>query len=281
LKRLSLGPAPFLKAPEDMQIGDAFRVYTIRVSTSSESTLGRTSQRMHDLAEAGIFHFAFGQGIAISFTQSWERTSYWIGRKEKDSIQFPLRTYNSELVSYYNLALSSESLVLGFLALYKILEYFYTSVSENALHQKIRDLLVAPDFVHTKPKKLRELVRSIRQFDTRLDELATLKLTLSSYFDRADLRLWVERYESANGPYFTQPVTVFGTEMKLDLSDNTIISNLATRIYAIRNALVHNKEGEISRFIPYTGQEETLQKEVQILLHIAEQLIIKTGKDIS
>ena len=49
----------------------------------------------------------------------------------------------------------------------------------------------------------------------------------------------------------------------------------------IRNALVHNKEGEVGRFVPYTGQEEVLNKEVQILLFIAEQMIIKTGKDIS
>lgn len=49
----------------------------------------------------------------------------------------------------------------------------------------------------------------------------------------------------------------------------------------IRNALVHNKEGEIARFIPYSGQEEALHKEVQILIFIAEQLIIKTGKDLT
>jgi hypothetical protein len=69
--------------------------------------------------------------------------------------------------------------------------------------------------------------------------------------------------------------------MKVDTSDNSIIQNVSSRIYAIRNALVHNKEGEISRFIPYTGQEEALSKEVQLLLFIAENLIIKTGTDLT
>jgi hypothetical protein len=142
-------------------------------------------------------------------------------------------------------------------------------------------LLVAPGFVHTKTKKLRELVKSIRQFDTRLDELASLKLLLSTYFNKLDLRQWIENYESTNGPYFTEDAAVFGTSMRIDVSDDSIVPNITARIYAIRNALVHNKEGEVSRFIPYTGQEELLQKEVQILLHIAEQLIIKTGKDIT
>src|SRR5207245_9084017 len=108
-----------------------------------------------------------------------------------------------------------------------------------------------------------------------------LKLLRSFYFDKLDLRQWVENYESTNGPYFTEEVAVFDTPMRIDVSDNSIVPNIAARIYAIRNALVHNKEGEVSRFIPYTGQEELLQKEIQILLHIAEQLIIKTGKDIT
>jgi len=101
----------------------------------------------------GTLYPARAKGIPVSFTKSWERTYYWLGRKENETVQFPLRTYKSELVSYYNLALASDSLVLGYLALYKILEFFYTSVSEDALHQKIKDQLVAPDFAHTKPKK--------------------------------------------------------------------------------------------------------------------------------
>ena len=106
-------------------------------------------------------------------------------------------------------------------------------------------------------------------------------MLLSTYFNKLDLRQWIENYEATNGPYFTEAAAVFGTSMRIDVSDDSIVPNIAARIYAIRNALVHNKEGEVSRFIPYTGQEELLQKEVQILLHIAEQLIIKTGKDIT
>jgi hypothetical protein len=260
---------------------DIFRIYTVKVATDSASPLGRSISRLNDLAEAGIFHLAYGHGISVSFTQSWERTYYWLGRKEQNDIQFPLRTYNPELVRYYTLALASESLVLAFLALYKILEFFYTSASENVLHQKLKELLVAPDFLPTKTKKLRDLVKIIRTFDNRLDEIGALKLVLAEYFDRAELRQWVETYEAENEPHFTVDFTLFGTTTRIDLNDGSIIGNLASRIYLIRNALVHNKEGEVSRFVPYTGQEEILQKEIQILVFIAEQLIIKSGKDLA
>ena len=280
LRRFALLPPGLYRGQESRPFNEMFRLYTIKVKAPAETSLGRSRQRLHELAEAATFHFAYGQGLAISFTKSWERTYYWIGRKQSETVQFPLRIYNSELIGYYNLALASDSLILGYLALYKILEYFYTSVSENALHQRVREELVSPDFAHTKTKKLRELIRAIRQFDVRLDELASLRLVLTTYFERDDLRRWVEDYEAQNGRYFTEDVTVFSNSMRIDVSDNSIVPNIATRIYTIRNALVHNKEGEVSRFIPYSGQEEVLLKEVQILLHLAEQLIIKTGKDL-
>ena len=281
LRRLiAFGMPGGLRGREVRPLAEATRLYTIRVSTRADTTLGRSRQRMHELAEAATFHFAFGQGAAISFTRSWERTYYWLGRKQAEDVQFPLRTYNSELVSYYNLALSTDSLVLGYLALYKIVEYFYTSSAEKAIHERLKEHLVAPDFSHTKAKKLRELVKLVRTHDNKFDELASLRLVLSEYFRPADLRQWVQEYEQENGEYFTGSATVFSNTFRTDLSDNTIIPNIASRIYSIRNALVHNKEGEVSRFIPYTGQEEVLHKEVQILLHVAEQIIIKSGKEL-
>ena len=269
-----------MRSPQARSISDMFRMHTIRVISNPESTVGKNQKRAHDLAEAAIFHFAYGRATPISFTKSWIRTNYWLGRRDAETVQFPLKTYNSELVGYYNLALSSDSLVLGFLALYKILEYFFTSVAEEALHSKIKEKITAPDFSHTKPKKLRELIAAIRSFESRLDELSSLKLVLQNNFDKADLRSWVETYESENGTYFTKETEIFSEKFKIDISDNAIIQNMASRIYTIRNAIIHNKEGEVSRYVPFTGQEEGLHKEVQLLMYLSEQMIIKTGRDL-
>lgn len=265
----------------DLTISEIFRFYTIKVSSSSDNRLGRSSDRMHELAEAAIFHFAYGYGTSISFTKSWDRTYYWLGRKQSESVQFPLRIYKSELVSYYNLALGTDSLVLGYIALYKIIEYFYTSVSETVLHQKIRDQLASPDFSYTKTKKLRDLVKTVVQFENKLDELSAIKLVLGTYFEKSQLRHWIVEYERENGLYFTEEQEIFSSKVRIDISDNAIIGTISARIYAIRNVLVHNKEGEIARFIPYSGQEEIINKEIKILQYIAEQIIIKSGRDIT
>lgn len=154
LRRFALMGVNYGRPTDDRPLGDLFRLSSIRVTAPADSGVGKNPRRLHELAEAAAFHIAFGQGVSISFTKSWDRTYYWLGRKEAQDVQFPLRTYNTELIAYYNLALASDSLILGYLALYKILEFFYTSVSEDALHQKVREHLVAPDFAHTKTKKV-------------------------------------------------------------------------------------------------------------------------------
>ncbi|WP_133170054.1 hypothetical protein [Kumtagia ephedrae] len=278
LRRLMYGPPPGRSSSR--AISELFRMYTIRVNAPAESAIGKSARKSHEIAESCIFHFAYGNGTPISFTRSWARTYYWIGRKNSESVQFPLKTYNSELVGYYNLALSSDSMVLGFLALYKILEYFFSSASEEDLHAKIKEKITAPDFSHTKPKKLRELVKAIHGFERTTNEVSSLKIVLSKYFDKQDLKDWIDLYELDNGPYFTEENVIFSGKYRLDTSSNTIIPNISGRIYEIRNAIVHNKESEVSRYIPYSGQEDMLQKEVQLLLYLAEQIIMKTGKDI-
>lgn len=277
-KRLAYMMSP-RRSQNETSISELFRLYTVRVNADPETSPGNSSKRLHDIAEASVFHFSYGNGYPISFTKTWARTYYWIGRKEREEVQFPLKVYKSELVGYYNLALSSDSMVLGFLALYKILEYFFSSVTEEELHKRLKEKLTAPDFSHTKAKKLRELTKTVRGFENKADELSALKMVLSKYFDKSDLKTWIEEYETENGTYFTEFVEIFKKSQKIDTSEASIIPNIASRIYSIRNAIVHNKEAEVSRYVPYSGQEETLYKEIQLLVFLAEQIIIKSGRD--
>ena len=82
LRRCAFFPGT-AQGSEDRAIGESIpTLLTIKVTTKADSPFGRSTQRMHDLAQAAVFHFAFGQGVSISLTKSWERTYYWLGRKE-------------------------------------------------------------------------------------------------------------------------------------------------------------------------------------------------------
>ena len=95
-----------------------------------------------------------------------------------------------------------------------------------------------------------------------------------------EVREWVLNHESSRGPYYTTPQVVLEEAHTLDLSPERFASSLAARIYHVRNALVHNKEGEVSRFIPYSGQESVLLAEIPIVQYLAEQVILRSGTDI-
>lgn len=272
-------PTPEADAP--LGIDSLFsRILTIKVTTSVDDSLAGNDRKLQSVAEAALFHIAYGEGIGLSLSLSWERAYYRLGLRRDTDVQFPLRTYTSELLAYYHLAFGSDSLILAYLSLYKILEYFFTLSSDRLLHQKMTEKLVEPDFSHMKAKKLQELVRVIRQHDSKLDERRLLKTVLEHYLSTDELRMWISTFNADNDNYLTTEIAVFAERLKVDTSDDQLFATVANRIYHIRNALVHHKEGEVSRFIPFSGQEAILHRELPLLLYLAEQIIIKTGKDL-
>ncbi|MBA1209446.1 hypothetical protein [Pseudomonas fulva] len=256
------------------------RFMTVKVRAPEGHAYRKNAKQLRLIAEAGLYHISYGSGVGLVALKSWERSLFYLANSRTEDVQFPLQTYNLELVAYYQMALGAESLVLSYLALYKILEYFYTEASEHVLHRKMKEHLVAPEFSHSKVSKLRELAKVIRSFDSKMNEKAMLQTVLEQHVDKENLRSWVESFEGESGSYFTTALEVFGKPTRVDLADNQIFPTISTRIYQIRNALVHNKEGEESRFTPFAGQERILIKETPLLLRIAEELIQRTGKDL-
>jgi hypothetical protein len=280
-KRIMMIRRQPLRERENVSLKDMFsRTRSIKVYAPDGHPFYNNNKQLKAIAEAGLYHITYGHDVALIPIQSWERSLHFLDSNRRESVQFPIRTYNSELVAYYQMAISSESLILSFLAFYKILEYFFTGASEHLPHQKIKEHLVAPDFSHTKVTKLRELTKAIRAFDQKMNEPRMLQTVFEQYIDKEALRKWIEDFEKENPNYFTTERDIFGKSNRVDTTDMQLFPTVGTRIYQIRNALVHNKEGEISRFIPFSGQEKILSNEAPLLRRIVEELITKTGKDI-
>jgi len=55
-----------------------------------------------------------------------------------------------------------------------------------------------------------------------------------------------------------------------------VIRSLAKRIYKTRNAIVHSKEGEQAKYIPFDHDNE-LAREMPILRFIAETVMMETS----
>ena len=278
--RFFMPPIMSMRHEQEADFRRAFRIQTIHLTAAQGVEHRARPAKMRALAEACLFHLAYGRGLALNLSRSWERDAYRLQRERNEQVQFPRRTYNPDLISYYQLAISSDSLMLAYLALYKIVEYFFSSVAEEGLHQRIVQRLVAPEFSHAKANQLRQLVSTVRKYDQRMDEEKMLGAVIEKYFSADEIADWVRRHETDNIAYYTTAQVVLGQTLALDLNPEQISSSLAKRIYHVRNALVHNKEGDLPRFIPFTGQEAMLSAEMPLLQFIAEQLIIRTGTDL-
>ena len=113
-----------------------------------------------------------------------------------------------------------------------------------------------------------------------MDERRMLQTVFEQHIGKEALRQWIEEFDKENSDYFKTDRDLFGEPNKVNTSESQIFPTVGARIYHIRNALVHNKEGEVSRFIPFSGQEKILVNEAPLLRRISEELILKTGKDI-
>jgi hypothetical protein len=163
----------------------------------------------------------------------------------------------------------------------RLLEFYFSSASEKLLHRAMSEKLVLPDFSHTKPRQLRELAATVRRYDQKMDERRMLTSVIEEHFKAEELGDWADKLDVEVRTYFTSPQLLFGETFTLDFNPPQIASSIASRIYHVRNALVHNKEAESARFVPFSGQEKALYREAPLILFLAEQLIIKTGKDLT
>lgn len=259
------------------------RFLSIKVSASNSYKYKDDKKHLYAIAESSLFNITYNKGISFEFSKSWQYRLLRLRKKASPEIQFPQRTYNAELLAYYQLAVSSSSVILAYILYYNILEYLFPSSNDAILRKRLTETLIKPDFHYSQPKKLNELVNVVRRFDRKSNEGKMLDTVLEQYFMPDEIVDWVTEYETNEGQHYTSKQKILGLETKLDLNPQGIYSSLSQRIYHVRNVLVHNKEGikedeQEKRFIPFSGQDEIIAKELPILIWLAEQLILKTGQ---
>lgn len=73
------------------------------------------------------------------------------------------------------------------------------------------------------------------------------------------------------------PFAVEGKAINFTLTSEEVYPVLRNRVYSVRNAIVHSKEGEKLRYEPFI-HDKTLTKEIPLIRAIAEEIIINSAK---
>ena len=71
-------------------------------------------------------------------------------------------------------------------------------------------------------------------------------------------------------------------KVRINFSDSpeAIYANIRNRVYLVRNAIAHSKEGAYLRYEPFKHDKE-LQKEIPLIRAISEEIIINSSKDLN
>lgn len=268
-----------------------FRNQTIQIHSEKE----RGFSEFNELLSSYIFQISYNYNSVLvpqkSIQDLFKRRGLLLRHRNKISdaeneFDPPRRKYIGELVSYYQMAMASDSPYLEFISYYHVIEYFFDTVFNDELVKKIREKITLPTFSYKRKKDILDLVKmisklsNVRNEGLIYNELNALTLTLKKYLNIEDLCNEINNQDINYIDYLKNEKVVFSNGDVVNLNNpdkDCICKELANRIYSTRNALVHSKELENSKYKPF-HDDKTLSKEMLLLRLIAEQLIINTSQ---
>lgn len=265
------------------------RLYTLKIFNVNENSAENCLKSTNGLVDSCIFAFSSLKQTTISVIENFPQRRRLIGKNEgffklQTSNQFnlPRIKINPHLLKFYQLASSTEFESHKFLSYYHILEYFFLSVSDQNLYEKLSRRINDPKF-KTNPKTLDKLISDINSHKTENDETEMLKSVLNKFINEDELIDFIQEFEVILGEnIYTKKKILFGNEIAgINLQSGHVFGTIAKHIKITRNAIVHSSDRHErnDRFIPYSKSSmETLKHELPLLKFISEKIIISTAE---
>lgn len=263
------------------------RVLTVTVTADDKASVTKLSS----LANAFLFQLAYNTDVSLVPQRELDALSRSgrisrMRRNRPSEIDPPRRTYSADLIHHYLLAVSTDNPVVEYLSHYHVLEHFFEAVFNDDLIATIQDQLTQPAFSYRRRKDIKNLITKIRRSLQVRDETITfseeeaLRLTLKNFVELPNLANDLGTYDQTVIDYYKNNKVPFSSGSDVDLSstdENMILKNLSKRIYQTRNALVHSKDGDKSKYTPFVDDHD-LAKEIPLMRFISEQVILKNSR---
>ena len=246
----------------------------------------RSYTELSRYSDALLFQLSYNMDISIvqqRFLDDIVRTGRLarLRRSRIEEVDPPRRHYIPDLVHHYQMGVANDSPPLEFLSYYHVAEHFFESIFSDDLVNRVQSIITGAGFSYRRARDIRSLVNEVKgrlRFQNEsvtFSEEEALRLTLVRYVNVEDLRDALYGYDSSLIEYYKTMEVSFskGIRVNLDESeDGTVFTHLARRIYRTRNSIVHSKEGERNKYIPFKHDRE-LNKEIPLIRFISEMII--------
>lgn len=266
------------------------RFLTIKISSTSIKRINE----FRNLSYSFIFTLNYNLDITympVRYIDEFSR-KVRVGRIRRGSIEeveAPKRKFSNDLILYYQRGTSSESTDNQFLSFYHVLEHFFEKIYQDEIINSIKNELTSPSFSYKRTKDINKLIKVIkkklryRNEEFLLNEQEALLLTLKKFIINIDeLKDELISFDHTLIEYYKNNEISFSKGNKVDFNNvnkDIILSNLAKRIYKTRNAIVHSKESEHSKYLPFNNDKE-LTKEIYLMRLLAETIIISSSQEL-
>lgn len=267
-----------------VDIGKQLRLKTLIINTEYESN----SKHLNKLMNSYLFNIAYNYDYSINLLDLNIDKVMRFRKKQKGQL-VPLREYDMNLVNYYNHGISTDMPFTQYLAFYHVIENFFQSISEEETFSEIKRLITRPSFSPYIQKDVKEFYNKVRKLmkdqreDGVWDEKTGLLLTLKKYIiDFENLKNAIITIQPNAIDYYKNNNVSFAynaSTIDFSLNRDEIYTQLRNRIYAVRNSLVHSKEGDKLRYQPFINDKQ-LSLEIPLIRAVAEEIIISTSKPI-
>ncbi|PGM56023.1 hypothetical protein [Bacillus thuringiensis] len=200
-------------------------------------------------------------------------------RETNHDFQAPKRKYNSNLIDYYNLAVSSEDPFVSFISYYHIIEYFFDEVYREQQINTLKTSITATRFNYKDDEQLFNIIdkilkdnKSVRENGSG-NEHQSLNYVLNKYINNLDD--FKQGLSSEELNFYQNNIVSFskGNIIKWGNDRDKVLKAISNRIYKTRNALIHSKSSKKDMtYHPYLHKTE-LEKEINLIKSIAECII--------
>ena len=235
-------------------------------------------------AKSFIFNSSMLQGRNYLIVENIQHVSHdshpIIRRRPHEKMDIPYREYNNEVVQYYIDANSARVPKIKFLSFYNVLEYFFEKVYIDDKCLKIQELITSPKFNHNNLKHYKKIleildIKKAKNLErVNVTEKEALKLLIKKYIDLDEFKNFLEN----NQFYLNNNAhKIENSKFNKEDTNEILISKICNRIYGVRNALVHSKDGEDIRYIPQKDDIH-INEEIELIRYLAQEIIISTSE---
>lgn len=253
----------------------------------------KTKSEFETLCYSFLFNLSYNTDLSLlpsSIVEDLTR-SIRIGRIRRakiEEVDIPKRKYENDLILYYQKGISSESVDLQYLSFYHILEHFFERIYNDELIKSIKTELTKPSFSYKRNKDVSELIKVIqdklkyKNEEFQINEPEALRLVLDRFVpELKEIKDQIESYDSTLLIYYKSSEVEFskGNKVNFEEARESTLKNLRERIYKTRNAIVHSKETNREKYLPFK-HDKVLQKEMILMRIIAEKIIIESSREL-